>query len=211
MSLFSHRLLNIVYLNYSNGQDQADTPWNNLLTNFQDIAFRLKHEVLSLKNVWRKWERFCLWKTCGENEKRLLFVNPKPRYICLHFTVSNIGLSSAAKISYIWLSFHRCSIYLLICSGVCFWWIRCLINLRFPDAVPDAVASKNYVAKVSISSLCEHCLCFSFMLLSPNHQVLYTVICSPDSFIVYIDLRYSFISHGFILRAPFSMYCFNGI
>jgi hypothetical protein len=42
MSSFSRQLLNIVYLNYD-GQDQPDTVWNNLLRNFQDLAFRLKH------------------------------------------------------------------------------------------------------------------------------------------------------------------------
>jgi hypothetical protein len=42
MSSFSRQLLNIVYLNYD-GQDQPDTAWNNLLRNFQDLAFRLKH------------------------------------------------------------------------------------------------------------------------------------------------------------------------
>jgi hypothetical protein len=41
MSLFSQQL-NIVYLNYD-GQDQPNTALNNLLRNFQDLAFRLKH------------------------------------------------------------------------------------------------------------------------------------------------------------------------
>jgi hypothetical protein len=42
MSSFSEQLLNIVYLNYD-GQDQPDNAWNNLLRNFQDLAFRLNH------------------------------------------------------------------------------------------------------------------------------------------------------------------------
>jgi hypothetical protein len=42
MSSFSEQLLNIVYLNYD-GQHQPDNAWNNLLRNFQDLAFRLNH------------------------------------------------------------------------------------------------------------------------------------------------------------------------
>jgi hypothetical protein len=42
MSSFSQQLLNVVYLNY-NGQYQPNAAWNNLLRNFQDIAFRLQH------------------------------------------------------------------------------------------------------------------------------------------------------------------------
>jgi hypothetical protein len=42
MSSFSQQLLNVVYLNYD-GQYQPNAAWNNLLRNFQDIAFRLQH------------------------------------------------------------------------------------------------------------------------------------------------------------------------
>jgi hypothetical protein len=43
MSSFSDQLLNIVYLNYYDGQNHAGTAWNSLLTNFQELALRLKH------------------------------------------------------------------------------------------------------------------------------------------------------------------------
>jgi hypothetical protein len=43
MVSFSKQVLNIAYLNYSGGQDSVDTVWNNLLTNFEDLGFRLRH------------------------------------------------------------------------------------------------------------------------------------------------------------------------
>jgi hypothetical protein len=43
MASFSKQVLNIAYLNYSGGQDSVDTVWNNLLTNFEDLGFRLRH------------------------------------------------------------------------------------------------------------------------------------------------------------------------
>jgi effector-binding domain-containing protein len=43
MASFSKQELNIAYLNYSGGQDSVDTVWNNLLSNFEDLGFRLRH------------------------------------------------------------------------------------------------------------------------------------------------------------------------
>jgi hypothetical protein len=42
MYSFSQQLLNVAYINYD-GQDLPNATWNNLLRNFQNIAFRLQH------------------------------------------------------------------------------------------------------------------------------------------------------------------------
>lgn len=60
-------MLNIAYLNYSGGQDSVDAVWNNLLTNLEDLGFRLRHAGAVLE------------KTPGANEEGPLLLDKNAR------------------------------------------------------------------------------------------------------------------------------------